>query len=134
MIHRVISIGHWMVDFLFAVDDYDDEVVLSCLYDMDASYDIMRRVNRMMDSEKPNCGFTFSNIDLKRALVVVGPTTSHKQFLNTLVHELHHVAVAIADSLGVDLESETPAYIVGDSALALADTICRLGCPDCDED
>lgn len=33
-----------------------------------------------------------------------------------------------ADSVGVDLESETPAYIAGDSARELSDIICSLGC------
>lgn len=65
--------------------------------------------------------------------VVIGPTTSAAQFQNTLVHEIHHLAVAVADSLGVDLEGETPAYLAGDSAMSLADIICRLGC-DCRRD
>ena len=46
----------------------------------------------------------------------------------SFVHEVHHLAVAIADSLGYDLESEAHAYIAGDAALALAKTICELGC------
>ena len=133
MIHRVLKIGRWVVDFLFAKLDYDDEGVLACLYEIDADYDVLRQVNRIMDSDKLNCGFTFANPDLRRALVVIGPSSSSKEFLNTTVHEIHHLAVAIADSLGYDLEGETPAYLAGDSALALAETICELGCPHCSD-
>lgn len=133
MIHRVLKIGRWVVDFLFALEDYDDEGVLGCLYDMDASYDVLRKVNRIMDSEKPNCGFTFSNPDIHRALIVIGPTTSSKEFIDTLVHEVYHLAVAIATELGMDLGGEDPAYIAGDAVRELADTICRLGCSDCNE-
>lgn len=78
-----------------------------------------------------NCGFTFTNQEMKRALVVIGPSSSGSQFLDTLTHEIHHLAVAIADSLGHDLESEVPAYISGDAALSLAKTICEFGCPHC---
>lgn len=131
MIKRTIRIGKWVVDFLFAKLDYDDEGVLACLYELDADYEIMRSANRIMESDKLNCGFTFTNPDRKRALVVIGPTSSGKEFVNTMVHEIHHLAVAIADSLGHDLESEAPAYIAGDSALALAETICEFGCPHC---
>lgn len=131
MIHRVLRILDWVVDFLFAKLDYDDEGVLACLYEMGADYEVMRQVNNIMDSDKLNCGFTFANPDLKRALVVVGPSSSGKEFINTLTHEIHHLAVAIADSLGYDLEGESPAYLAGDSALALAETICELGCPHC---
>ena len=131
MIHRTIAIGSWVVDFLFAKLDYDDEGVLACLYELDADYEIMRSANRIMESDKLNCGFTFTNPDRKRALVVIGPTSSGKEFVNTMVHEIHHLAVAIADSIGVDLESETPAYLAGDAAFALAKTICEFGCPHC---
>ena len=133
MIHRVLRVLDWVVDFLFAKLDYDDEGVLACLYEIDADYDVLRQVNRIMDSDKLNCGFTFANPDLRRAVVVIGPSSSSKEFLNTTVHEIHHLAVAIADSLGYDLEGETPAYLAGDSALALAETICELGYPHCSD-
>lgn len=68
---------------------------------------------------------------MKEALVVIGPTTSSAEFLDTLTHEIHHLAVVVANSLGIDLESETPAYISGDSTRALADVVCRLGCDNC---
>lgn len=50
---------------------------------------------------------------------------------NTLTHEIHHLAVAIARELGIDLESETPAYIAGDTMREFADVVCRLGCEHC---
>lgn len=133
MVHRVLPIGSWVVDFLFAKLDYDDEGVLACLYDMDADYDVMKKANDIMDSDRLNCGFTFANPDLKRALVVVGPSSSGKQFVNTLSHEVHHLAVAIAKSIGVDLYGEVPAYIAGDATMALIDTVCEFGCPHCQE-
>lgn len=131
MVHRVLAIGSWVVDFLFSKLDYDDEAVLACLYEIDADFEVMRQANRIMEDDKLNCGFTFSNPDLKRALVVVGPTSSGKEFIDTLVHEVHHLAVAIADSLGHDLESEVPAYLAGDAARALAETVCEFGCSHC---
>ena len=133
MVHRVLSIGSWVADFLFARLNYDEEGVLACLYEIGADDYVIKQASKIMDSERLNCGFTFANPDLKRAVVVVGPTSSGKQFVNTLVHEIHHLAVAIADSLGYDLEGESPAYLAGDSALALAETICEFGCPNCSD-
>ena len=133
MVHRILAIGEWVVDFLFARLDYDAEWVLSCLYDIDAPASVLRRADEIMEEDKLNCGFTFSNPEMKHAVVVIGPTSSGRQFVNTLVHEVHHLAVAIADSLGHDLESETPAYLSGDSAMALAETICEFGCSHCRE-
>lgn len=131
MIHRVLKIGHWVIDFLFATESYDEEGVLSCLYEIDCPYDIMLRANRIMESKRYNRGFTFSNADLRRAVCVVGPTTSGKQFVNTFVHEVRHVADAIAKSIGYELDAEGPAYLSGDAAMALAEVLCELGCDHC---
>ncbi|MBR1436368.1 MAG: hypothetical protein IJ584_14815 [Bacteroidales bacterium] len=131
MIHRPLNIGRWLVDFLFAVDGYDIEEALGYLYDIDTSYHIMRKAYRLMKRGKRNTGFTVTNDALRHAVIVIGPTTSGHEFQNTLIHEIHHLAVAVAESLGVDLEGETPAYVSGDTAMELVDVICEFGCDKC---
>lgn len=131
MIERIIRLGRWEIDFIFAPDGYDDEEVLTRLYDMDASYDIMRRVNRIMDDGKMNRGFTFANPEMRKALSVVGPASSGGEFLNTLAHESYHVAAAVANELGAELDGEEPAYLIGESFLSLLSVVCELGCKHC---
>lgn len=131
MLHRVLRIGRWIVDFLFAVDGYDVEGILACMYDCGASAYAMEQAERLMEECDRDCGFTFANPVEYRAVVMIGPSSSGEEFQNTLVHEIHHLAVAIAAGLGIDLEGETPAYLAGDSAMALADVICGLGCGRC---
>ena len=133
MIERELNIGRWHADFLFAEEDYDDELVLTRLYDVDAPLYIMQDVNRNMDKGDLNAGFTFTNPEMKEAVVVVGPTSSGAEFQNTLVHELYHLAAAIADELGVAIDSEVPAYIAGDLALEFMDVVCELGCVHCNK-
>ena len=131
MIRRDLKIGRWVVEFYFAEYEYDSDELLDRLFDMAAPVSVMKRAMELMDSDAPNTGFTFSNPYDRVGLVAIGPTTSGSEFLDTLTHEIHHVAVAISDSLGIDLDSETPAYISGDSARDLAEVICRLGCDRC---
>ena len=131
MIYRNIKIGRWQVYFIFATEGYDVNPILDVMYDLDAPDYILVKAAKKMERAKLNEGFTFSNGEMRKALVVIGPTTSGKEFVNTLTHEIHHVAVAIAKSLGVDLEGETPAYLSGDSARELAGVICELGCDHC---
>lgn len=121
------------MDFVFseADGDFDMEGVLSFLYELDAPIHQLRSVYRLMKDGKPDRGFTYANEEIRRAVVLVGPTTSGKQFLNTLVHELHHLAVFIADGVGVDIRGEDPAYLAGDTAMALAEVVCALGCEHC---
>ena len=134
MERQVIKIGRWVVDCLFAEDRYDVDGVLACIYDAGATYPILRKAKDMMTSGQMNTGFTFNNPDNYRAVLVIGPSESGEEFIDTLVHEVHHLAVAIASGLGVDLESETPAYLAGDSARALARLICKYGCSACNDD
>ena len=56
--------------------------------------------------------------------MVIGPSSSGDEFVNTLAHEVHHAAVAVA-------ESESPAYINGDTLQSLFGVICDLGCGKC---
>ena len=128
---RTLKIGRWIVDFLFCVAKFDVDGILACLHDCGASDYAMQQAEDLMQTCDYNCGFTFANPEDYRAIVVIGPTTSGAEFQDTLVHEIHHLAVAIAAELGIDLESETPAYIAGDSARALAEVICELGCSHC---
>lgn len=144
---RVLRIGRWVVDFIFAHRGYDIDGILACLYDCGASGRILRKAEGLMlgcemeyASDGPdglmyefglNQGFTFSNAKRERAVVVIGPTTSGAEFLDTVTHEIHHLAVAIANHLGFDLTSESPAYLSGDTMRELADIVCRLGCDHC---
>ena len=120
-----------MVDFLFAIGGYDEDAVLGCLYDCRAPESVLDRSSRIMASGHFNRGFTYANPETRRAVVVVGPTTSGKQFVNTVSHEMYHLAVAIGDNLGLDLEGEGPAYIMGDTMQELIQVICDFGCDRC---
>lgn len=131
MIHKVISIGRWVVDFLIADKGYDIEGVLACLYDISIPKRMRDRAYEIMTEGELNSGFICSNANLMRAVIVIGPYSDGKEFLDTLTHEIHHLAVAIASNLGHDLEGETPAYINGDAVRELAGIICEIGCSGC---
>lgn len=133
MIRRVLKIGRWVVDFIFADSGYDEEAVLGCLYDIDAPIPVMQRAARIMESRAYNRGFTFGNPDLHRAVVVVGPTTSGRQFQNTFAHEIDHLSEQIAEYYGLKGHPEGKSYITGDTTMALAEIICQLGCDKCRE-
>ena len=128
---RYLRIGRWHVEFFFATDGYDTDTIIDRMYDFGASPDKMRQAMDLMSKEEMNTGFIFTNELEYLALVVIGPTSNGEEFINTLVHEIHHLAVAIASNLGIDLEGEGPAYLAGDSAHDMAEAICRLGCRSC---
>jgi hypothetical protein len=131
MIQRNLDIGRWHVEFYFCPDGYDFYALYERLYDLGADLNVLRSASELMEREEMNTGYTFSNPYDHVALVAVGPTTSGGEFIDTFVHELYHLAVGIAQDLGVDLTSEAPAYMIGDMTRDLASTICELGCSRC---
>lgn len=118
---------------MFCTDGYRSEEILSLLSYMEASDDVLSLTEDIINSDILNTGFTYSNPNIYRALVVIGPASSGAEFIDTFSHEIHHLAVAIASSLGVDLDSETPAYIAGDATRDLIDIVCSLGCSKCNK-
>ena len=126
--YRFIRIGRWEVDCIFSVDEYDIDWILSFLEDFGVPDDILEQAEDIMSSGKLDTGFTIPDYGGRRAVVVVGPVSSREEFINTLVHEIHHLSVAIARSLGIPLDKEKPAYLSGELAYELVDLICELGC------
>ena len=137
MIRRVLRIGDWMVEFLFCMGRYDIEGVLACLRDAGAPRWVREQALDLMENCDYDCGFTYSarrrqrfsfhNPDKHRAVVLIGPTSSGAEFLNTTVHELRHLTDVIANSIGVELDSEEAAYMSGETAGELADIIFQIG-------
>lgn len=131
MTRKDLKIGKWFVKFYFADDGYDVDEILDTMFDFCASPSLMRQSYDLMTSGKKNTGFTFTNEDDRLALVAIGPTDSGKEFVDTIVHELYHLAIAIIKDMGIDFDGEEPAYLIGDSARELVDTVCKLGCRNC---
>ena len=131
MIHQVLGIGHWTVDFLFAVSKYDREGVLACLYDTGADEFILKKAEKLMIESPMNSGLTYSNPKTRRAVVLVGPTTKGDEFLDTISHEIRHLVDFIMSASGERLDGEPPAYLSGDTIRELAEVICTLGCDHC---
>lgn len=131
MIYRELYIGRWHVCFIFAPNGYDDNAILDILYDLDASDYILVKAGKKLREARPNEGFTFANQAMKEALVVIGPTTSGAEFVNTLSHEIYHLSIAISKRLGIDLEGEEPAYIGGNAMGDFIELVCQFGCERC---
>ena len=132
MIHRALRVRDWTVDFLFVTGRNDREGVLACLLDLGATRPIVEATVELMGGGL-NRGFTFSNTERRVSLSWVGPQTSGAEWVNTTVHEIVHVAQAIASADGTEPLSEEFAYLVGDITQGVADILCHLACDRCRE-
>lgn len=132
MIHRALRVRDWTVDFLFAHRRNDPVGVLAVLRSYGAPASLVEQADELM-AAGPNCGFTFSNSDRRLCLTWIGPQTEGSEWVNTTVHEIVHVAIAISSDAGIDPYTETFAYLVGDITEQVSDLLCLLACDHCRE-
>lgn len=64
-------------------------------------------------------------------VVMITKTSSPAEFLDTFVHEIHHMAEFIADEAGVSFRGEEISYIAGELALKMHKEANHWLCPRC---
>lgn len=128
MKHRTIHIRGWRVDVFIEDGGYHPKEVMDCLEEMDAPNGILEQACGLIEENRPNQAFTYSNG--RRTCIYIGWTTSGKEFINSMIHEIRHLVDHIAEYYGLD-NNEAVGYLSGDTAFLLAEDICKLGCPSC---
>lgn len=91
----------------------DIGAVVSELESLGCGGDFLRSAIGMMESEKKDIGFCYSNNSMRGSVIYIGRTDSTDQFLNTMFHEFCHLAVHIADCDGIDKSGEEFCYLAG---------------------
>lgn len=133
MISRKVRIPGWTILFLFSFDRYDMESIHDALVWAEAPDSIIDNVSENVYAGNLNEGFTFSEPSLRRTVFATSKATSGPEMLNTIVHEIVHIAQHISQENGIDPLSEEMAYLCGDIASSVSDIVCSLSCPHCNK-
>ena len=131
MFSRKVRIAGWTIWFIFSFDADDMESIYDALLWAEAPDSIISNVSKNVYAGKLNEGFTFSEPSLRRTVFATGKTTTGPEMLNTIVHEIVHIAQHISKEDGIDPLSEEMAYLCGDIASTVSDIVCELSCPHC---
>ena len=103
----------WQVTVLYEVDDSDTDSVISILKLFDANTNIIRVACDNIINNKYNNGFTYSDLNKHKTLIVVGKATSKGELINTIVHEANHLQSHIATKFNLDEKCEEVCYLIG---------------------
>lgn len=85
----------------------------------------------ILEDNKKNCGFTYTNLQTKTTIIGITRTTSAEQFVNSFTHELLHLCTHIAKAYDININSEEICYISGDIAQEMFRSCHKLMCDDC---
>lgn len=105
--------------------------IMAALNRQGTSYSNLRTAYECIMKEEFDCGLTCSNPKKRESVMVVGVASSAEEFYNTLIHEQTHVAMHIAEAIGVDYTSEEFAYLMGDIARQLWPVAAHYLCDCC---
>ena len=106
----------WIVDIYYDSTPIDAKEIIRKIALLGCSDEGIATTYEQLSSGILNNGFTYSNRALRRSVMSLGRASSFAQFLNSFVHELHHLATHIATTTGVDLQGEDVCYLSGNIA------------------
>lgn len=121
--------GGWLVTAYYAVTHYEVDEILHTLAEAGADDKSLERAYDNLSSGNLNTGLCYSGKG--ESVLVISCASSPAQFLNSLVHELHHLASHIASALGYDQKGEETCYIAGETAEKIYKVASKFLCEHC---
>lgn len=106
----------WLVDIYYDSTSMDAKEIVRKIALLGCSEEGILTTYKQLSSGILNNGFTYSNRALRRSVMSLGRASSFAQFLNSFVHELHHLVTHISTTVGLDLQGEGICYLSGDLA------------------
>lgn len=116
---KIHSVG-WTVEIYYDARPSNADEILDALWDLGCAERYLYKAERLLRSGVANEGLTYSNPYERRSIVVVGHADSPLSLVNTLLHEVDHLQVAICRADGLRTDGEDAAYLMGDITEAIA--------------
>lgn len=121
----------WHVYVYMAVFKDDGPEILAKLDEIGIrASEYMRAERHLQRAFRDNTGMTYSNLDTRKTVMVIGRSTSEAETVNTFSHELRHLGDDLAEACGIPHHGEEIAYLTGNIACVLAGSLLRIVC-DC---
>ena len=129
-----ISRYDWQVVAFFDASSWDFPAIAGELRRIDCPDEVMGRVERNLLRDRLDTGFTYSNRVARCSVMTVGHASSHKEFLNSYVHELRHLVDDIASASRLPMRGEAVGYLTGELSWEFMDEIGEFLCCRCHRD
>jgi hypothetical protein len=78
-----------------------------------------------------NRGYTFSDLDKRTSIIIIGKATDASQMFDSIVHEMKHLAEQVGEYYGVDSREELSAYLQGEVGRNMWPAAAMVLCPKC---
>lgn len=103
----------WSIRVYYATTEYFISNILIDLIELNCDKSSFFRIKSLMEAKKNNVGFTYSNLEKRASLMLIGITDSADEFQSTFDHEKGHLAMHICSALHIEPFSEEYQYLTG---------------------
>ena len=103
----------WTVHVMYDVHSKDSMKVRRYLRDLGCSGISLEDACNLVLGGEANKGITYSNVDTRKTVVVIGWTSSMDEYMNSLSHEMLHVVQHISDVFMINMYGEEACYLLG---------------------
>ncbi len=109
-----IERADWYVKVFHAVDAMWADEITDYLVHAGCRGENLEDATSQLWSGLPNKGLTYSNLDKRETIMVIGFTSNGQEYWNTLDHEKQHLLQDISVKCGIDPFGEEISYISGE--------------------
>lgn len=106
----------------------DTDIVLRELENIDCEDLYLRKAMVNMYQCEKNTGLTYTAAPYRTSVAVVYQTSSKKEFVNTISHEIAHICAHITRSFPIKITEEEFCEMIGDCTAEATDVIVNLLC------
>lgn len=104
----------WNVRIYHAVDTMYADEIIDELIAAGCKGEMLRDAKRNLWSGAINSGITYSNLEKRETIMVIGLTSSAGEYWNSIDHERNHLLQHIAQCCDIDPYGEEISYISGE--------------------
>lgn len=101
----------WRVNIYYIVTRLNADEILYRLAAIGCSGQDLARAEQNLTSGKCDTGLTYTNRSTRQSVVVIARTSCALEFMQSLTHELGHLANHIAQAFNIPLSGEEVRYI-----------------------
>lgn len=117
----------WCVTIYYTIDDDQKSEVIENLEEMGCDRRTLESIKSNLEKAALDTGFTYSNFEKHKSILVVHKASSIGEFLNTFEHEKNHLEMHICEALDINPYSEEAAHFSGDlSQRILKEALCSI--------
>lgn len=100
----------WNV-YLYVVENINLEYIFTKLQELGCKSECIKEAVSTLYSQ--NVGFTYSNLQSKNSIIIIGRQDNIFQLINTIAHESRHLQQHIANYYNLNQDGELVCYLLG---------------------